>query len=227
MTTVCLTDEQWTKIRAFLRQDAHVYVGADEQECRRFVEAVLWIDRSGAQWRFLPKEYGNWNTVYKRFARWCDRGVWARMVAHFADDPDLEHGILDSTIVRAHPCAAGAEKNGTVAEQALGRSRGGCSTKIHVLVDGLGNPLRVLLTAGQRHASPHAAALLDGLTVLETGREAARRAGRYQARFAARGRTIHTPDALIAGTARAHGAVLVTHNVSDFPMHDIRVERPD
>lgn len=110
MTTVSLTDEQWTKIRAFLRSDPHVYIGTDEQACRRFVEAVLWIDRSGAQWRLLPPDYGNWNTVYKRFARWCDQGVWERMLAHFADDADMEHGILDSTIVRAHPCAAGAEK---------------------------------------------------------------------------------------------------------------------
>jgi transposase len=110
MTTIHLTDDQWTKIRAFLRNDPNVYLGRDEQACRRFVEAILWIDRSGAQWRLLPKEYGDWNTVYKRFARWCDHGVWERMLAHFAADPDLEHGILDSTIVRAHPCAAGAEK---------------------------------------------------------------------------------------------------------------------
>ncbi len=110
MTTVRLTDDQWAKIRAFLRSDPRAYLGRDEQACRRFVEAVLWIDRSGAQWRFLPAAYGNWNSVYKRFARWCALGVWERMVAHFADDPDMEHGIVDSTIVRAHPCAAGAEK---------------------------------------------------------------------------------------------------------------------
>jgi transposase len=101
---------QWTKIRAFLRQDAHVYLGRDEQATRRFVEAVRWIDRSGAQWRLLPLEYGHWHTVYKRFARWGDQGVWARMLAHFAAEPDMAHGILDSTIVRAHACAAGAEK---------------------------------------------------------------------------------------------------------------------
>lgn len=109
MTTLHLSDDQWTKIRAFLQSDPNVYVGADEN-CRRFVEGVLWIDRSGAQWRVLPREYGPWNSVYKRFARWCDLGVWERMLTHFADDPDLEHGILDSTIVRSHPCAAGAEK---------------------------------------------------------------------------------------------------------------------
>ncbi len=67
---------------------------------------------------------------------------------------------------------------------------------------------------------------LDALRFLPTDREAARRAGRYQADFAGRGLTIHTPDALVAGTARAHGAVLLTHNVADFPMRDLRVEVP-
>ena len=109
MTTVQLTTEQWTKLRAFLRSDPHAYVGNDAT-CRRFVEAVLWVGRSGAQWRLLPMTYGNWNSIYKRFARWCDQGVWARMLVHVAADPDMEHGIVDSTIVRAHPCAAGAEK---------------------------------------------------------------------------------------------------------------------
>lgn len=69
--------------------------------------------------------------------------------------------------------------------------------------------------------------LLDRLRFLVTDREAARRAGRYQAEWAKRGRTIHTADALIAGTARAHGAVVLTHNTDDFPMRDLRVEHPD
>ena len=109
MTNVRLQDDQWTKIRDFLKDDPNAYVG-NEAECRRFVEAVIWIDRSGAQWRLLPNEYGNWNTIYKRFARWCDKGVWERMFEHFADDPDMGNGIVDSTIVRAHACAAGAQK---------------------------------------------------------------------------------------------------------------------
>lgn len=110
MTDVRLTDEQWTRIRDFLRQDPNAYIGKDEQACRRFVEAVKWISRSGAQWRLLPAEYGNWNSIYKRFARWCMAGVWQRMHAACADDPDMENGMIDSTVVRAHPCAAGAQK---------------------------------------------------------------------------------------------------------------------
>ena len=73
MTTAKLSDKRWTKIVSFLRDDPRAYVG-DEEECRRFVEAVIWIDRSGAQWRFLPEKYGNWNSVYKRFARGAPAG---------------------------------------------------------------------------------------------------------------------------------------------------------
>jgi transposase len=112
-----------------LHQDPNAYVGI-EADCRRFVEAVSWISRNSAQWRLLPEKCGNWNSVYKRFARWYENGVWQRMFEYFADDPDMENGMIDSTVVRAHPCAAGAENNG---EQALERSRGGSSCKIHVM----------------------------------------------------------------------------------------------
>jgi len=113
MTTVKLKDEQWEKMHKFLRNEEHVYVG-QAAACRRFVEAVIWINRSGAQWRLLPEELGKWNSVFKRFGRWCDAGVWERMLEHFADDPDMENGMVDSTIVRAHACAAGATKKTVV-----------------------------------------------------------------------------------------------------------------
>ena len=107
MSRLELSPDKWTKILQFLRGRTDLYVG-QEEECRRFIEAVLWVDRSGAQWRLLPAEYGNWNSVYKRFARWADRGIWELLHQHLADDPDMEYLIIDSTVVRAHPCAAGA-----------------------------------------------------------------------------------------------------------------------
>lgn len=102
MATVELPDEQWSKILQFLRGCPDVYV-SQETHCRSFIEGVLWVARSGAQWRLLPEKYGKWNSIYQRFARWCDRGIWERMHHHFADDPDLEHLIIDSTVVRAPP----------------------------------------------------------------------------------------------------------------------------
>ena len=80
------------------------------------------------------------------------------------DEPDMEHLIIDSTTVRAHPCAVGAphKKGGQVA-QALGRSRGGFSTKVHVSVDALGNPLSFTLTGGQAHDITQAYDLIDGI----------------------------------------------------------------
>ena len=114
MSSVTICTEQWSKIVDFLRECPDVYVG-QEDSCKRFIEAIVWITRSGAQWRLLPAEYGRWNSIYKRFARWCDRGVWERMHEHFTEEPDMEYLIIDSTVVRAHQCAAGApEKRGAI-----------------------------------------------------------------------------------------------------------------
>src|SRR5512135_1871306 len=109
MSTVKLSDHNWERLYAFLQTCPGLYVG-NELECRRFVEAVLWMARSGAPWRLLPEANGKWNSIYKRFARWEQRGIWRQLFEHFAADPDLEWLSADSTIVRAHPCAAGALK---------------------------------------------------------------------------------------------------------------------
>ena len=104
-----LSKDQKHKIIEFLRQHRRAYVG-DETTCERFLDGVYWMARSGAQWRELPAAYGHWNSVYKRFTRWCPSGIWTDMFKHFAHDPDLEWLMLDSSVVRAHPCAAGASK---------------------------------------------------------------------------------------------------------------------
>jgi transposase len=98
---------QFERVYGLLRQERKIHT-KEREKVRVFLEAVFWIDRSGAQWRFLPAEYGKWNSVYTRFARWDDLGVWARLFAQVADDPDLQAVLIDATVVRAHACAAGA-----------------------------------------------------------------------------------------------------------------------
>ena len=107
MANTRLTTAKWLKIRDFLRSDPRVYI-KDESECRNFVEAIVWINRTGAPWRDLPEKFGKSNSVFRRFTRWNENGVWERMYLHFIEDPDMENLLIDSTIVRAHPCAAGA-----------------------------------------------------------------------------------------------------------------------
>jgi transposase len=147
MDRTLLTDAQWALMLLFLMAHPRVHVG-NAQSCRNFLNGVLWVLRSGSQWRLLPAERGAWNSVFKRFSRWQKHDVWADLLAYVAGEPDLQHLLIDSTVVRAHPCAAGAE--GSSAElEALGRSRGGFSTKIHAVTDALGNPLAFILTGGQ------------------------------------------------------------------------------
>ena len=105
-----LSTQQWENIYKYLSEFKTIYV-RNEASSRRFVEAVFWMARSGAQWRFLPKEYGDWNTVYRRFADWADKGIWYKMLYYFAKDPDMEYIMIDSTILRAHACAAVKKTN--------------------------------------------------------------------------------------------------------------------
>ena len=102
-----LREDQYERVYALLQAEPKIHTKVPARE-RRFLEGVCWINRGGAQWRFLPGEYGGWNSVYKRFARWGDLGVWERLFAAVADDPDLQAVMIDATVIRAHACAAGA-----------------------------------------------------------------------------------------------------------------------
>jgi transposase len=83
--------------------------GWTSKDNRLFIDAVLWIGKTGVPWRDLPERFGKWNTVWRRFDRWSRKGTW-QLVFDALQDPDLEWLILDSTIIRAHPHSAGAKK---------------------------------------------------------------------------------------------------------------------
>ncbi|WP_406700924.1 IS5 family transposase [Singulisphaera sp. Ch08] len=154
-----ITDEHWERIKGFLPGQA-ADPGVTAADNRLFVNAVLWIAKTGAPWRDLPERFGNWNSVWRRFDRWSAKGVWLRIFEELKD-PDLEWLILDSTVIRAHQHAAGAGKKGG-SDQALGRSRGGFGTKLHIAVDGLGNPVEFILTGGQEADINQGDALIEG-----------------------------------------------------------------
>lgn len=104
-----LRNSQWDRIKDLLPGKAGDR-GATAQDNRRFIEAVLWILRTGAPWRDLPADLGNWHTTYMRFVRWKRSGVWQRILDAVSQDADLEEVFLDSTAIRAHLHAAGAQK---------------------------------------------------------------------------------------------------------------------
>jgi transposase len=108
-----IDDEQWSRIEGLLSGKAGD-PGVTARDNRLFVNAVLWVARTGSPWADLPERFGKSNSVWRRFDRWARRGVWSHILRELSD-PDLEALILDSTIVRAHPCAAGAEKKPTAA----------------------------------------------------------------------------------------------------------------
>jgi len=104
-----LTDWQWRKIKDLVpgkKGDK----GRSGEDNRLFVDAVLWVARTGAPWRDLHPEFGNWNSVYVRFRRWARNGVWESLFKTLSDDPNFEAIMIDATIVRAHQHAAGAKR---------------------------------------------------------------------------------------------------------------------
>ena len=125
MSAVKLTPEQWSKILDFLKEKTGVYVKS-EQECKRFIEGVLWMSRSGAfRGGCFRQDTASGTACTGAFPDGNEQGIWEKMHQHFADDPDMEHLIIDSTTVRAHPCAAGApHKKGDNGLRLLGEVEG-------------------------------------------------------------------------------------------------------
>jgi len=103
-----LSDAQWERIAPLL-PGKEGDPGRSGKDNRLFVEAVLWLTRTGVPWRDLPARFGNWYSVWKRFRRWADKGVFERVFEELAGDPDFEYALIDGTIVKVHRHGAGAK----------------------------------------------------------------------------------------------------------------------
>jgi transposase len=128
-------------------------VGRPAQDNRQFLNAVFWILRTGAPWRDLPPDYGDWKNTHRRVCRWRDRGVWARLLDSVIDDPDFEWLMIDASHIKVHPHGAGARGG----NQAMARTQGWLNSKLHLAVDAHGMPVRLVLTEGTcggLHAGP-------------------------------------------------------------------------
>lgn len=108
MRRYAIRDDQWERVRPLLPGKPED-PGPTARDNRLFLDAVLWIGRTGAPWRDLPERYGKWNSVFRRFDRWAKSGVWER-VFEALQEPDLEWMMIDTTVVRAHQHAAGQKK---------------------------------------------------------------------------------------------------------------------
>jgi transposase len=161
MKSKYITKIAMSKIIKCLKKIDGIYV-TSMKKLQNFIEAIIWMARTGAQWRELPEKYGKWNSVFSRFNAWSRKGIWEKLHKHCIEDPDLEYIMIDATIVRANACAAGYKKD-QQKEEGLGRSVGGFSSKIHAKVDALGNPLQFIITAGQVNDVTQANALLEDL----------------------------------------------------------------
>ncbi|MFD0119676.1 MULTISPECIES: IS5 family transposase [unclassified Streptomyces] len=167
---------------------------------RRTLEAIAWKYRTCSPWRDLPDELGSFQTAHKRLIRWAVDGTWERILAAVlaaaegADDIGWTVSV-DSTVCRAHQHAAGARKKGLQAtepgDHALGRSRGGLSTKVHLASDGLARPLALCVTAGQAGDAPAFETVMAGIRVPRSG------PGRPRTR----------PDAVLADRAYSSRAI--------------------
>jgi transposase len=155
-----LRDATWASLHARLAIIPGIWK-KDPAPLRRFVEAVVYVLRTGVAWEDLPDGFGEVGTVYRRFRRWACKGLWDELFVAGIPTDALETVMLDSTACKAQRFASGARGG---AEEALGRSRGGLTTKVHALVDALGRPLCFLLTPGQAADCRQARALLEGVS---------------------------------------------------------------
>ncbi len=119
---------------------------------------MLYRMRVGCPWRDVPADFGAWNAIYKKFNNWSSQGKWLRLFKTLVNEPDFEWVFIDGSIVKAHQHSAG------LADQAIGKSRGGYTSKIHMGVDAQGLPVEFIITGGEVNDIKQAPELIAGLT---------------------------------------------------------------
>src|SRR5471032_830632 len=147
------SDAEWATIEP-LMSDIQGGRGRPARDNRRFFHAVLWILQTGSPWRDLPADFGKWRSIHDRFLHWAKRGWWTRLFEKVRGPAAASVLSLDSTVAKAAPCASGARKRKksplfSRQRQALGKSHGGLTCKIHAAVDENGQLVAALLTPGQ------------------------------------------------------------------------------
>jgi transposase len=177
-----LTDRQWRVLEPLLPRGKKPGCPPTWTK-RQLIDGIRWRTRTGAPWRDVPARYGSWQRVYGLFRAWQRDGTWARILARLQGLAEAAGLItwdvsVDSTINRAHQHAAGARTNPQAqkeppgdepADHALGRSRGGLTTKIHLGCEQGRRPLSLVLTAGHRADSPQFTSVLEGIRVHRGG----------------------------------------------------------
>ncbi|QVQ79176.1 IS5 family transposase [Pseudomonas lundensis] len=166
-----LSDASWELIKDLVSPEQKM--GRPRNDDRQVLHGILWILCSGAPWRDLPERFGPWSTVYQRFRDWRDDGTFERVLErlHIRLNRegliDLDTWMIDSTAVRATRASSGAGKRGAEEplDHAFGRSRGGLTTKIHMVCDANGVPLHYRLSPGQASDVSHAQPLLDAVKI--------------------------------------------------------------
>ena len=114
-----LNEKQWQKLKEYLPAQKPE-TGRTAEDHRKIINGILWKVRTGAPWRDIPERYGSWSTIYSRFRRWRDAGIWDRILSELQAESDSEGHVdwtihfVDTTIVRAHQNAAGAKKGGSM-----------------------------------------------------------------------------------------------------------------
>ena len=120
-----LTEAEWQRLRPLLPPEKPL-VGRPNHDHRRVVNGIRWRLRTGAPWRDLPERYGKWETVYSRFRRWQQKGVWQRLLEAVQAEEDAAGNVdwnlhfVDGSVVRAHPHAAGAKRGQIKRSAAVG-----------------------------------------------------------------------------------------------------------